>query len=233
MAISIGFFKYVQRWIADSKRPEIVYRPFEAGDNPYRASVYIVCAHPSPTLSLHAKYARRYADALVDQNSLLELFPNYMKSTSRDVKGAYSFAQDLRYYGISSVITYVNALTANNANDLKQMKKDNAAQYNRGFEIFKEVIAELKPPVLLLNGAFALEHFRSLYKNYFIEYGHFARNLTELMDEGMFGKLVHDDGKETLVFATKSLSFYNSDDEKYNKLLKQIAKETIKVKSSV
>ncbi len=222
MAISVGFYKYVSKWVTDEQTAKVMYRPFEADENPYKASVFIVGSHPTPLLELPDDSAQTYANALVNRDEFHQLFPDYLRSTSRDVKGAIRFSDALKQQGIISTISYVNALTAMNLTQLKQQKKENMEQFKRGVEIFKEVIEEFKPPVLLLHGNYALEQFRQNFSGYFIEFGHGSRLVSELENEGMFGKIIHDDGKETLLFACKSLSYYKENDASFVQLIEHL-----------
>jgi hypothetical protein len=222
MAISVGFFKYVSKWVTDQQTAKVMYRPFEADENPYKASVFIVGSHPTPLLELPDDCTQTYANALVDRNEFHQLFPDYLSSTSRDVKGAIRFSNALKEQGIVSSISYVNALTAMNLTQLKKQKQENAEQFKRGVEIFKEVIEEFKPPAILLHGTYALEQFRQNFSGYFIEFGHPSRSVSELEDEGMFGKIIHDNGKETLLFACKSLSYFKESSESFATLIEQL-----------
>ena len=224
MGISVGFYKYVSKWITDKQTAKVMFRPFEADENPYKASVFIVGSHPTPLLELPDEFTQTYANALVNRNEFCSLFPDYLSSTSRDVKGAIRFSNALKQQGVVSTISYVNALTAMNLSQLKKQKKENADQYKRGVEIFREVIEEFKPPVILLHGNYALEQFRLNFSEYFIEFGHTSRSVSELEGEGIFGKIIHDDGKETLLFACKSLSYFKENDENFATLIEKLLK---------
>ena len=227
MAISVGFFKYVSKWVSDEPTGKVMYRPFEADENPYKAIVFIVGSHPTPLLELPDDCTQTYANALVNRDEFHQLFPDYLMSTSRDVKGAIRFSNALKEQGISSVISYVNALSAANLTQLKKQKKENGEQFKRGVEIFKEVVEEFKPPVILLHGKYALEQFRQNFLGYFIEFGHTSRSVSELENEGVFGKIIHNDGKETILYACKSLSYFKSGDESFIKLIEQFKKTKV------
>lgn len=227
MAISVGFYKYVSKWVTDEQTAKVMYRPFEANENPYKASVFIVGSHPTPLIELPDDCTQMYANALVNRHEFCQLFPDYLQSTSRDVKGAIRFSDALKEHGIESTLSYVNTLAAKNLTQLKKQKKENADQFKRGVEIFKEVVEEFKPPVILLHGNYALEQFRQNFFGYFIEFGHASRSVTELENEGIFGKIIHDDGKETILFACKSLSYFKRDDEGFAKLIDQLKKYKI------
>lgn len=220
--ISVGFFKHVHKWLTNESTSEILYRPFETNKNPYKANVFIVGSHPTPTLNLEITDLQQYANALVNRNTFYELFPDYLKTTSRDVKGALRLAEVLEENGLNSVISYVNALAAKNVTELKKSKKENEVQYNRGTEIFKEVLNEIKPPVIVLHGNYALDQFRVSLKDYFVEFGHANRSLAELEDEGVFGKIVYEDGTASHVYAVKSLATFKKDNEKFTHLIKEI-----------
>lgn len=221
MAISVGFYKYVSKWVSDEPTGKVIYRPFEADENPYKAIVFIVGSHPTPLLELPDDCTQTYANALVNRDEFHQLFPDYLMSTSRDVKGAIRFSEALKEQGVSSTISYVNTLTASNLTQLKKQRKENGEQFKRGVEIFKEVVEEFKPPVILLHGNYALEQFRQNFLGYFIEFGHASRSVSDLENEGMFGKIIHDDGKETILYACKSLSFFKGNDESFKKLIEQ------------
>jgi hypothetical protein len=220
--ISVGFFKHVHKWLTNEGTSEILYRPFETDKNPYKANVFIVGSHPTPTLNLEIADLQQYANALVNRKTFNELFPNYLKTTSRDVKASLRLAQSLEEQGLNTVISYVNALAAKNVTELKKYKKENEVQYKRGTEIFKEVLNEIKPPIILLHGTYALDQFRLSLKDYFVEYGHPTRSLAELEDEGVFGKIVYEDGTASQVYAVKSLATYKKDDDQYKQIINRI-----------
>ena len=222
MAISVGFYKHVSKWVTDEQTAKLMYRPFEADENPYKASVFIVGSHPAPLLELPDDCSQTYANALVNREEFHQLFPDYSVSTSRDVKGAIRFSNALKQRDIISTISYVNALTAMNLTELKKQKKENAEQFKRGIEIFKEVVEEFKPPVLLLHGNYALEQFRQNFAGYFIEFGHASRSVSELSGSGIFGKIIHDDEKETLLFACKSLSYFKENDVSFLQVIEEL-----------
>ena len=222
MAISVGFFKHVLNWLTDLEAKELVYRPFETKGNPYKADVFIVGAHPTPIPNLQLSQLKDYANGLVNRADLFSFCPDYLKLASREMKGAMKLMDELEAQGISAGLSYTNALMTQNLTTLKQIKKENEHVYNRGKEIFREVIQEIEPPMVILHGAHTLNEFREAFENYFVEYGHKERKLDELDGSGAFGKIIHDNGKETIVFATKSLATFKADDEKNRTLIEQI-----------
>ena len=224
MAISVGFYKHVNKWLVDQHAKELLFRPFETNVNPYKADVFIVGAHPTPVLNLNIDQSKVYANSLVNRDEFMTLFPDYFKTTSRDVKGAIRFADALEKLGVSTVISYVNALTARNLTDLKKQKKDNSEAFEQGKEIFKQVLEEIQPPIILLHGNYALEQFRENLLDYFIEFGHNSRNLEDLIGEGDFGKIMYENGKESIVIASKSLSSFKENDETFVEIVKQLQK---------
>ena len=224
MAISVGFYKHVNKWLVDQHSNELIFRPFETNMNPYKADVFIVGAHPTPVLNLSMEQSKLYANALVNRDEFMELFPDYFKSTSRDVKGAIRLTETLEKYGISTVISYVNALTAKNLTDLKKQKKDNKEAFEYGTEIFKNVLDEIQPPIILLHGSYALEQFRQNLAGFFVEFGHNTRKLEDLIDEGVFGKIMYKNGKESIVLVSKSLASFKENDEDFEGTIKELQK---------
>ena len=224
MAISVGFYRHVNKWLVDQHAMELLFRPFETNVNPYKADVFIVGAHPTPVLNLNIEQSKVYANSLVNRDEFMTLFPDYLKAASRDVKGAVRFADVLEKLGVSPVISYVNALTAKNLTDLKKQKKDNSNAFELGQEIFKQVLEEIQPPIILLHGNYALEQFRANLLDYFVEFGHSNRKLEDLIGEGDFGKILYKNGKESIVIASKSLSTFKESDETFAELVKHLQK---------
>jgi hypothetical protein len=222
MAISIGFFKHVLNWLTDAEAKELMYRPFETTSNPYKADVFIVGAHPTPIPTLQLSQLKEYANGLVNRADLYALFPEYLSYASREIKGAMKLVDALEEQGISAGLSYTNAVMTKNLTTLKQLKKENEHVYTRGKEIFREVIQEIEPSMLVLHGAHALGEFREAFENYFVEYGHKDRKLDELDGSGAIGKIIHDNGKETIVFVTKSLATFKVEDEKNQRLIEQL-----------
>lgn len=225
MSISVGFYKYVYKWITDEQTGEPIYRPFETNVNPYMAKVFIVGSHPTPLLELEKEHVSFYANSLVDRDEYNRLFAGSL-SKSREYNGALRFSNVLEStYAVPSAISYINALTADSLIDLKNQKQENSALFYRGFEIFKEVLEELKPPIVLLHGSYALEQFRIMFEGYAIEFGSTNRKLKELEGEGKFGKIQHDDGSESILFACKSLAYFKENNEQYRNYMDQIVEE--------
>ena len=209
-------------WLVDSETKEISYRPFEMNSNPYKVDVFIVGAHPTPLPTIQIKQVKQYANGLVSRDQMVALYPDYLKGLSRDIKGALKFSDLLEAEGVATGLSYANATMTQNLTTLKALKKENKYLYNRGKEIFQEVVQEIEPKILVLHGTYALTEFRQAFENYFVEYGHKERKLDQLDGSGAIGKIIHDNGKETIVFATKSLATFKADDEKIIQLIHQI-----------
>lgn len=224
MAISVGFYRHVNKWLVDSHAKELLFRPFETNVNPYKADVFIVGAHPTPVLNLSFDQRKVYANSLVNRDEFMTLFPDYLRTTSRDVKGAIRFADALEKLGVSTVISYVNALTAKNLTELKKQKKENRQAFEQGMDIFKQVLEEIQPPIILLHGNYALEQFRENLLDYFVEFGHNSRKLEDLVGEGEFGKILYNNGKESIVIASKSLSSFKENDGNFAEVVKHLQK---------
>lgn len=212
MAISLGFYKYIYNWITDEISEKPIFRPFETNGNPYKAKVFIVGSHPSPIINVFENEIKEYADVLVNRDEFELAFENELSLASTENKGARRFVKWLEEkHQILTILSFINALGANDLASLKKERKDSPRQFKRGQEIFKEVVTELRPQYILLHGAYALEQFRKQFEGYYIEFGPQNRSLLELEGEGVFGKIKHEDGTEIMLLACRSLSYFKED----------------------
>lgn len=212
MAISLGFYKYIYNWVTDKTSGKPIFRPFETNGNPYKAKVFIVGSHPSPKINIFENEIKEYADVLVNRDEFELAFEDELSLASNETKGARRFVKWLEVkHQTQAILSFVNTLGADDLTSLKKERKDSPTQFKRGQEIFKEVITELRPEYILLHGAYALEQFRKQFDGVFIEFGPQNRSLQDLEGEGVFGKIKHADGTETMILACRSLSYFKED----------------------
>ncbi len=102
---------------------------------------------------------------------------------SRENKGVAAFTQWLKEAcGEVVVNTNVTTLMADSAKQLKELKKTTPQDYEKGFQVFREVLEEFQPEIVILHGADALKQFRHQFEDCLIDYYAHIEKVQELED---------------------------------------------------
>ena len=213
MGVSIGFQRKINDWIL-SQEQEIIFRPFLVDGNPYRSRVFIVGAFPQPKLDIQPGEQQQYIESLVD----IELFDSHYGDLlqSRDNKGVTAFTQWLKEeYSEVVVNTNVTTLMADSAKQLKEFKKTTPQDYEKGFQVFREVLEEFQPEIVILHGADALKQFRHQFKDCLIDYYAHIEKVQELEEVGAFAEIHFHEERKVKILACRNLSMYGKSGEKF------------------
>ena len=213
MGVSIGFHRKINDWIL-SQEQEVIFRPFLVDGNPYRSRVFIVGAFPQPKLDIQPGEQQQYIESLVD----IELFDSRYGDLlqSRENNGVAAFTQWLKEeYSEVVVNTNVTTLMADSAKQLKEFKKTTPQDYEKGFQVFCEVLEEFQPEIVILHGADALKQFRHQFKDCLIDYYAHIEKVQELEDVGAFAEIHFHEERKVKILACRNLSMYGASGEKF------------------
>lgn len=225
MVVSSGFYRRIEKWLADEAAGQKIYRPFQMNGNPYKANVFLVNIAPSPILAIDSSYMKLFADGLVDEEILRELYVGELANAPREYKGSIQFAKWLyKISGEQAVLTSLNAYEVDDVKDLKHIKKNQPAQYKRGQEIFDEVLTEFAPKILILQGKATVEQFQARFDECLIIKNTKHTKIKDLEEAGLFATLHTENGATIEVFATRSMAYFGQDGASFGIFKKNLKK---------
>lgn len=225
MVVSSGFYRKIEKWLVDEQTGEKLYKPFQINGNPYKANVFLVNVVANPVLAMEQSYIKLFADGLVDEEILCELYAEELANASREYKGSVQFAQWLyKISGQQAVLTSLNAYEVDDVKDLKQVKKQYPAQYARGQEIFDEVLHEFAPKIIILQGKTAVEQFQERFADNLLVKNTKHTKIQDFEEAGLFAALHLEDGRVIEVFATRSMAYFGKDGASFEKFKKNLKK---------
>lgn len=214
MTVSRGFYKKIQQWVMDNETGEITFLPFQADANPYKSKVFLVGASPEPKFELNLEDLEIYVESLVDAKLFQDLFAQEIKEASREYKGCINFASWMKeHFKENIVLTNTNCLFKENAQEVKQMKKEGHPLYKKGFQIFEDVVNEFEPEVLILQGSSSYKAFIDQFEGRLIEYkGKDTQDtVAQLEQQGVIAKLPLNNGKNVNVIVCRSMGYFGKE----------------------
>ena len=213
MGVSIGFHRKINDWIL-SQKEEVVFRPFLVDGNPYKSRVFVVGAFPQPKLNIQLEERQQYIESLVDVALFDSRYGDLLQS--RENKGIAAFTQWLKEAcGEVVVHTSVTTLMVDSEKNLKELKKTTPQDYEKGFRVFREVLEEFQPEIVILHSADALKQFRHQFKDCLIDYYAHIEKVQELEDVGAFAEIHFHEERKVKILACRNLSMYGKSGEKF------------------
>ena len=215
MSVSIGFYRKLSYWVLDEQQ-NVVFRPFLTNGNPYKARVFVITSNAQPKLVERQEEMEVFIESLVDYKLLNENYSHQLKEASKELRGMMKFCASYEeVYNEPIVISSLNTLQVSDATELKTIRKNNIALYERGVEIFEEVLQEFKPKVLILQGNTAINEFINKYKEQLMFLNSPTKKVQQLEAEGPLAQMFYEDGEKITIFATRSMSFYTHTNEHF------------------
>ncbi|RHW32751.1 hypothetical protein D1B33_16420 [Lysinibacillus yapensis] len=210
MTVSMGFFRKIEQWLIDEQSGEILFLPFQADGNAYKSKVLLVGSQPEPLIQIGNADIQFLADALVDRHLFQDVFQEEISEASREYRGALNFASWMKENLKQQVV--FSSLNCLNVEDelLKQLKKSKDPLYLRGFEIFKEVIDELEPELLIIQGAPTFKQFIERFKEHLADYAEedLLQSVQVLEQKGSIGQLKLNNGKKAQILVCRSMGAF-------------------------
>lgn len=221
MSVSIGFHRKINDWIL-SQEQEIVFRPFVVDGNPYKSRIFVVGAFPQPKIKINHFEQSQYIESLVDKELFDSLYGDLLQS--RENRGIATFTQWLEEAcGEVVVNTNVTALMVDSIKQLKELKT--TQDYERGFQIFREVLEEFQPEILIVHGADALKQFRNQLKDSLIDHYAHIEKVQELEEVGVFAEMHFHEERKVKILACRNLSMYGKSGEKFADFKKHVLQQ--------
>lgn len=225
MTVSDGFYRKIEKWLIDDETGDKRYKPFQINGNPYKANVFLVNVMANPVLATEQSYVKLFADGLVDEEILQELYAEKLANASREYKGSEQFAKWLyKISGEQVVLTSLNAYEVDDIKDAKLVKKQYPTQYERGQQIFEEVLTEFAPKIIILQGKAAVEQFQQRFNERLIIKNTKHTKIQDLEEAGLFATLHTADGRTIEVFATRSMAYFRKDGASFEIFKKNLKK---------
>ena len=223
MGVSIGFHRKINDWIL-SQGQEVIFRPFLADGNPYKSRVFVVGAFPQPKLDIQPDEQQQYIESLVDVALFDSLYGEEIQS--RENKGIAAFAQWLKdACGEVIVNTNVTTLMADSAQQLKAIQKITPQDGEKGFQVFREILEEFQPEIVILHGADTLKQFRSQFEDSLIDYYAHTEKVQELEEIGVFAEMHFHEERKVKILACRNLSMYGKSGEKFANFKKHVLQQ--------
>lgn len=201
MGISAGFQRKIDDWIIGEDW-SVAFCPFLTNINPYKARIFVVGASAQPKVEVDDTYA----EELLSLSFYDELYG--LSQYSREAKGMIAFTNAISKQA-PVVISSINTLMVDSLKEWTTVKKERPADYEKGFRVFREVLAEFRPELLILHGADALKQFRKQFKDELVDAYPQLDKVQELEKIGPFGELLIN-GRSIKVMACRSLSQYGT-----------------------
>ena len=223
MGVSIGFHRKINDWIL-SQEDGVVFRPFLVDGNPYKSRVFVVGAFPQPKFHIQSDEKQQYIESLVDAALFDSLYGEIMPS--REHKGVAAFGQWLKEVcGEVVVNSNVTTLMVDSEKQLKELKNTAPQDYEKGFQVFREVLEEFQPEVLILHGADALKQFRHQFEDSLIDYYARIEKVQELEEVGVFAEIHFHEERKVKILACRNLSMYGKTGEKFANFKKHVRQQ--------
>lgn len=200
----------MQHWLVDEQSGEMLFLPFQTDGNPYKSKVLLIGQHPEPLIQLGISDVQILAETLVDRQLFQDLFQDEIRDASREYKGSLNFAAWMKeQLNEQVVLSSLNCLNIEEG-QLKQLKKGKDALYLKGFEVFKEVLNEFEPTVVILQGATAYKQFVELFKGQLSDYKEedLLQSVQLVEGKGTLATLRLNSGATAKVLACRSLGSY-------------------------
>ncbi|MEK4228055.1 RNA 2'-phosphotransferase [Solibacillus sp. FSL H8-0538] len=225
MTVSLGFYKIIYNWVTEEGTERALFKPFQINGNPYKSRVFLVGMNPNPVLIVEENSTGIFADALVDMELLHDLYRPQLAQAPREFKGSMQFAAWMKeQFGEDIVLTSVNAYQTNVAKELKVIKNTDPTNYERGMDIFKEVVDEFQPEIIILQGTAALEQFKSLYyETLIVDDSSIPLKVQELENVGVFAEMYYSNGNNVKILAVRSMAYFGKDGTSFEKFKKNLS----------
>lgn len=223
VTVSTGFYEKIYNWIMDEEKNEVLYRPFIIDGNPYKSRLFLVGSNAIPFFKVVQGKEKSFANALVNQDLLEDLYDREIHDAPREFKGSLHFAKWLqKEYNETAVYTSLNAYQVESADELKEVKKEHPQIFARGQVIFDEVLKEFQPEIIVLQGTAALNQFKAMYAQRLVIYDSTITKVQHLEGQGPFAEMLDQNGKKVYIFATRSMSYFGKDGSKFENFKSKI-----------
>lgn len=199
MGVSAGFQRKIEDWMIGEDW-SVAFRPFLATANPYKAKIMLVGTSTQPKVDVD--------DLYIESLLNLSFFEEYYQfsSHSRENKGIVALANKLKDH-TPVLISNLNTLMVDSAKDLTAQK--NTSNYERGIQVFQEVLEEFAPQVLILHGADTVKQFRKQFAEELQDDYADVEKVQELEEIGVFAQLQLKD-QSIQVMACRSLGQFGT-----------------------
>lgn len=225
MPVSKGFLKKIQQWVVDEQSGEVLFLPFQAQGNPYKSKVLLVGATPEPLIQVNTSDIDILAETLVDSNLFSDLFRDEVEEASREYNGTLNFAAWAKEnFNEQIVLSSINCLNLENV-ELKQLKKEKDPLYLKGFDIFKNVLNEFEPKIVVIHGTSAYKLFMEQFKEQLvdIEVDDIALSVQALEQKGVIGKFRLNNGRNVNILVCRSMGTFGKEGKTFGEF-----KDTLK-----
>ncbi|MGN7478833.1 RNA 2'-phosphotransferase [Solibacillus silvestris] len=224
MPISAGFYKKMHQWLMGEDGKTVAFRPFLTKGNPYKSRVFLISANAVPFFKVEDRSEQIFAESLVNRELFQELYFSEIMGAPREFKGFLQFEAWLeKQHNESLIYTSLNTYQLEAANNAKFAKEQDKANFEQGQIIFKEVLKEFQPEIIILQGTAAFEQFKASYADDLVIYNADVSKLQQLEEAGPFAEMHYGNGKKVFVFVTRSMGYFGPEGAKFEHFKENLA----------
>ncbi|MEL3959852.1 hypothetical protein [Lysinibacillus endophyticus] len=211
MTVSTGFNRKIQKWVLN-EQGKVAFQPFKVDGNPYKSKIFLVSATPEPYISVDPLDIRLHIDSLVDSIAFQELYYDEIKASSREYKGCLNFVIWAKEHLKENVVlSYINSLYIDSPQQLKHLKKQKDPLYQQGLDVFKEVLVEFSPSILIVQGTTAWKQFLEHFETQLIDFDSKGLTVQQLESKGVVAKIQLDSGEVVNILVCRSMGYFGKE----------------------
>ncbi|MEK4128300.1 RNA 2'-phosphotransferase [Solibacillus sp. FSL W8-0474] len=228
MPISAGLYKKIHQWIMGEDGKTVAFRPFLTNGNPYKSRIFLISTNAVPFFKVEDRSEQIFAESLVNRDLFQELYFSEIKGAPREFKGSLQFEAWLKkQYNESLLYTSLNTYQLDSADHAKSAKKEGAANFERGKTIFKEVLEEFQPEIIILQGTAAFNQFKTLYADNLAIYNANELKVQVLEETGPFAEMDYGNGKKAYIFVARSMGSFGAEGKNFERFKGNLAKNIL------
>jgi hypothetical protein len=229
--------KKLMQWCAPVAGDDVYFRPFLCQEDPdkidsSKVKIFLAGVNPA-TVVKDFSDTGEYVKTLSDYNAFMNIYREQrIKSKKRELSptrmGIESFRDKVLKNEHTVVFeTDVNAYPTPSQKVLEELRKNNPSAFDRGRQVFLEVFNFIKPQILILYGAEAVEYFLGgAKKNGLLKEGAPKYNGIKDLEHrgGPAFTVAFAGGESCAVFACRHLVYYGKEGDTYEGFKKTVLK---------
>ncbi|WP_225231346.1 RNA 2'-phosphotransferase [Solibacillus faecavium] len=228
MPISTGLYKKMHQWLMGEDGKTVAFRPFLTNGNPYKSRIFLVSTNAVPFFKVEDRSEQTFAESLLNRELLKDLYLSEIKGAPREFKGSLQFEAWLKkQYNESLIYTSLNTYQIESMDHAKSAKKEDAANFERGQTIFKEVMEEFQPEIIILQGSATFNQFKTLFAEDIVIFNEGEMKVQVMEEMGAIAEVTYGNGKKALVFVTRSMSYFGSEGKNFEQFKENLAENLL------
>lgn len=214
MEVSQGFARKISTWLTK----ELVYKPFETNDNPYKANIMLVNSIAGPAVTVDEEDTLFLINAFANEDFMDDLLAT-VETLPKEYKGAKKFVKWLRDETNAAVVMApINAYMTDSTAELKALQKVDKVSFTYGQQVFDEVLHEFtNVDVIVLHGTYAFEQFTKRYADTLTIRNTEDTTIKAIEQAGQYATMTVGH-REIAVYVSRSLSTFTTNNAAFEAL---------------